>query len=271
MRFVYSQEHITFVDQAFQENRVPEVTRLFNEKFGLNKTPSQIKAMITNKKIRCGRKPGFNAGQFRLFSQEQAEFIKRSYKKWTREVVTKALNEEFGTSFTVLQVTSFIKNHRIKSGRTGQFESGRIPHNSGTKGLMKPNKTSFQKGNVPVNHRPIGSERINVEGYVEVKVAEPNVWSLKQRLIYEKEIGPIPDNYNVRFLDGDRQKFEPSNLILVSNYENAILNRRYQLNQQPVEFRETLVIMAKIDAKENSLSRRNDERNMQPQDVEPWD
>ena len=28
----------------------------------------------------------------------------------------------------------------------------------------------FKKGNVPANHRPIGSERITVDGFVEIKV-----------------------------------------------------------------------------------------------------
>ena len=30
----------------------------------------------------------------------------------------------------------------------------------------------FKKGNVPKCHRPVGSERVNVDGYVEVKVAD---------------------------------------------------------------------------------------------------
>ncbi|MBJ6945602.1 HNH endonuclease signature motif containing protein, partial [Vibrio cholerae] len=87
-----------------------------------------------------------------------------------------------------------------------------------------------------------GSERVNVDGYVEIKVAEPKTWKLKQRVIYENEIGPIPDGYKVRFLDGDKTNFEPSNLVLVSSSENAFLNKSYRMNEQPIEFRETLVI-----------------------------
>ncbi|MEG9360937.1 HNH endonuclease signature motif containing protein [Vibrio cholerae] len=254
MRFVYSQEHIAFVANAFKKHGIQEVAALFNKKFFLNKTPTQIKALISNHGIKCGRKSGeMNAGKYRIFTKEQADFIKKGYKRWVKQEVTKQLNEKFGTQFTVAQITAFIKNNRIQSGRTGHFEKGIKPHNAGTKGLMKPNKTSFKKGNTPKNHRPVGSERVNVDGYVEIKVAEPNSWQLKQRVIYEREIGPIPEDCYVRFLDGNRQNFEPSNLIPVSNAENAFLNKRYRLNEQPIELRETLVIMAKLDVKEKKL------------------
>ena len=46
----------------------------------------------------------------------------------------------------------------------------------------------FAKGNVPPNHRPVGSERISKDGYIEVKVAEPNKWRLKQRVVYEEAV-----------------------------------------------------------------------------------
>ena len=72
-------------------------------------------------------------------------------------------------------------------------------------------------------------------------------------MIYENEIGPIPDGYKVRFLDGDKTNFEPSNLVLVSSSENAFLNKSYRMNEQPIELRETIVILAKLDAKEAHL------------------
>ncbi len=37
----------------------------------------------------------------------------------------------------------------------------------------------FAKGNVPPNHRPVGSERISKDGYIEVKVAEPKQVEIK--------------------------------------------------------------------------------------------
>ncbi len=37
----------------------------------------------------------------------------------------------------------------------------------------------FEKGHISKNHKPIGSERINVAGYIEIKTAEPNKWELR--------------------------------------------------------------------------------------------
>ena len=35
-------------------------------------------------------------------------------------------------------------------------------------------RTWFKKGHIPANYRPVGSERVNADGYIEVKVADPN-------------------------------------------------------------------------------------------------
>jgi hypothetical protein len=187
--------------------------------------------------------------------EKQVKFITDGYRCWSLSELTQRLNATFSTEFTQSQVRSFTRNHSIKSGRTGQFEKGAESWNAGTKGLMKPNSGSFKAGMVPHNHRPVGAERVNVEGYIEIKTAEPNIWNLKQRVIYERENGPIPAGHNVRFLDGNRLNCAPDNLILVSDSENAILTTTYKFNHQPLEHRDTLVLMAKLDAKTACLSK----------------
>lgn len=257
MRFTYSKEQLDFIRETFMRLGVKETTLAFNQRFNLAKTENNIKAVISNHKFKCGRKQGeLTKGKYRSFTQEQFLFIESGYKKWSISELTEKFNLRFGTSKTECQIKSFTKNHKIRSGRTGEFKKGHKPFNTGTKGVSKPNKTSFKRGRQPENHRKVGSERINADGYVEIKVAEPNIWMPKQRAIYEQAFGKIPKNHKVRFLDGDKENFSPSNLVLVSNTENAYLNRRYQLNQQPEELRETLVLMAKIDAKEKSLTER---------------
>ena len=80
----------------------------------------------------------------------------------------------------------------------------------------KARQTMFRKGNIPANHKPIGYERINVDGYVEVKVAEPNKFRLKHRIVWEENFGTIPPGYNVQFRDKNRQNLQPDNLYLIS-------------------------------------------------------
>ena len=63
----------------------------------------------------------------------------------------------------------------------------------------KARQTMFRKGNIPANHKPIGYERINVDGYVEVKVAEPNKFRLKHRIVWEEKFRDYSTGYNVQF------------------------------------------------------------------------
>ena len=96
---------------------------------------------------------------------------------------------------------------------------------------MKPDvyakvaKTMFKKGNTPLNHKLVGSERINVYGYVEVKISEPNVWKLKHRWLWEKHNGKIPEDMVLIFKDNNKLNICLDNLILISRAENAEINR----------------------------------------------
>ena len=104
-----------------------------------------------------------------------------------------------------------------------RFKKGSVPPNKGKK--MSPEvyekvkETMFKKGHSPVNHREVGSERINVDGYIETKVAEPNVWRLKHRIIWEQHNGVIPAGYNVQFKNHNTQDCRIENLYIISKAE----------------------------------------------------
>ena len=104
-----------------------------------------------------------------------------------------------------------------------RFKKGSVPPNKGKK--MSPEvyekleETMFKKGNSPVNHREVGSARINVDGYIEIKVAEPNVWRLKHRIIWEQHNGVIPAGYNVQFKNRNTQDCRIENLYIISKAE----------------------------------------------------
>jgi hypothetical protein len=78
--------------------------------------------------------------------------------------------------------------NKWNTGRTGCFEKGDKPWNTGTKGVCKPNSGNFKSGQVSWNKKPVGYERIcSKDGYVIVKVAEPNVFKLKHRIVWKKQ------------------------------------------------------------------------------------
>lgn len=97
--------------------------------------------------------------------------------------------------------------------------------------IEKTKATRFQKGSDPHNTVPIGTERISKDGYIEIKIrhlkngeANNKNFVSKHRMIYEKNFGPIPENCNIEFIDGNRMNFEPSNFILRTKTENFLKN-----------------------------------------------
>lgn len=104
-----------------------------------------------------------------------------------------------------------------------QFKKGRVSHNKGQKMppevYEKVKATMFKKGNLPANHRKVGSERVNVDGYIEVKVAEPNKWRLKHRIVWEEHNGPIPKGYNIQFKNRISTDCRIENLYILSRAE----------------------------------------------------
>lgn len=101
---------------------------------------------------------------------------------------------------------------------------------------------------MPVNYRPVGSERVNVDDYVEIKVADPRTWVGKHTFIWEEHNGPVPKGYVVIFGDGDRRNFDPDNLILVSRKQLVRLNQK-GLIQNNADLTRTAVIMVDLQQK----------------------
>lgn len=101
-----------------------------------------------------------------------------------------------------------------------RFQKGSVPLNKGKKVspevYSKIQPTMFKKGSTPVNHRDVGAERVNVYGYIEIKVSEPNTWRLKHRVMWEQVNGPIPMGYNVQFKNHNPLDCRIENLYLIS-------------------------------------------------------
>lgn len=91
-------------------------------------------------------------------------------------------------------------------------------------------KTRFKKGQDPHNTVAVGHERLSRDGYLEVKlqhkkgVGKNCNFVAKHRILWEKINGPIPENYNVEFVDGNKMNIEISNLVLRSKAENLLKN-----------------------------------------------
>lgn len=182
-----------------------------------------------------------------FYNEEEIKYLKKITSGRTNKEITKMFNEKFNLNQTEKAISAVRKRYEIKSGLNGQFKKGQEPWNKGIKGIYAKGceKTWFKKGNTPVNHKPVGSERITVDGYTEIKVAEPNKWRLKQQLIWEKYNGTIPKGYSILFGDGNKRNFDIDNLILVSRQQLLIMNRN-KLIQADADLTKTGLIIADI-------------------------
>lgn len=127
----------------------------------------------------------------------------------------------------------FLTEQRKTLGQNGQFKKGLIPHSKGKKlsdaTKAKLAKTMFKSGNRPHNAQTVGIEREDKDGYLMVKIAEPNVWRYKHHIAFGEE---VPKGFNVIFIDGNKRNFERSNLALLSD---ADLMRQNTMHRFPPE------------------------------------
>ena len=194
------------------------------------------------------------------YSEEQKEFIiTNNYGKYSKELA-EMFNQYFNTNITAKEIAYFRRNHKLNSGLTGQFKKGNVAHNKGKKqieymsqkSIERTKKTRFKKGNKPKNYRPVGSERITKDGYIEVKVADPNKWETKNKIIYKQYFGDIPKGHKVIYADGNKLNNDINNLILVSDNEELIMNR-HKLRTENIELTKTGYLIAKVIDKTNMV------------------
>ena len=190
------------------------------------------------------------------WSDKEKEYLKEITPGHHYAEIVELMNKKFDREFTVELVKNAIGRYKLNTGFNGRFKKGNVPANKGQKGVCAKGaeKGWFKKGQVSINHKPVGSERIDLDGYTLIKVAEPNKWKLKHRVIYEKAYGPIPPNMAVIFLDKNKRNFNINNLALVSREELAIINKNNFIKENAALSRAG-VNVAKIKNKINKLKK----------------
>lgn len=168
-------------------------------------------------------------GKHHKYTEEQIDFIKGYAFGHTREDIRVHFNERFGTKLTYTQIASVMKRFGISTGIDSKFKKGQAPHNKGKKMSKemyeKLRPTMFQKGCCH-NARPVGTERVDRDGYVRIKVAQPNKWELKHVVVWESYYGKVPEGHLIIFLDGDKHNFDIDNLQIITLAENLFLNKK---------------------------------------------
>jgi|26BtaG_2_1085354.scaffolds.fasta_scaffold07919_3 hypothetical protein len=159
------------------------------------------------------------------YTQPMLEWVQANQADITRSELTEMFNDKFNMDLGRGTLAALCKRKGWKSSHSGRIEKGAVPWNKDKKGYMGANATSFKKGDRPKNHRPVGSERITKDGYIQVKIAEPRKWRLKHIVVWESVNGALPKGHCIRLLDNDRTNCSIDNLICISRGANATSNR----------------------------------------------
>ncbi len=139
-----------------------------------------------------------------------------------------------------------------------RFKKGHIPANKGKKispeTYAKCAPTMFKKGRESLNKRPVGSERVNVDGYIEIKVAEPNRWRLKNRVVWEQHHGSIPPGCNIQFKDHNPLNCTIDNLYLITRAEQMGTQNSY-MARYPKELADIIRLKGAVKRQINKAQR----------------
>ncbi|GMO33897.1 MAG: HNH endonuclease signature motif containing protein [Termitinemataceae bacterium] len=160
------------------------------------------------------------------YTTAEIRFLKKKAPGRSFDELATMFNKYFSHRLKHSAVIQTCSRYGITNGRDCRFHAGQTVWNKGMKGWSAPGteKTRFKKGNRPANHRPIGSERINSDGYVQIKVAEPNKWKMKSVMVWEKENGKLPKGMIIIFADGNKLNLGLDNFLVISRRELAVMN-----------------------------------------------
>lgn len=229
----YSAEAKQFLYDNHYKYTFEEMAEQINTRFGYNKTTSNIKRYMQH--LRLAPKPTKRVSKY---TEEIDNFIRNNAKGISTYQLTDLINEKFDTCFT----RAGVKRHMARLGVRNELLLSNDTHpclNS-----LKSKETRFKKGHECMNARPIGSERVNAEGYIEVKISQRK-WEKKHRVIYEEAYGKLQKGEVLLFLDGNRNNVELSNLKKVSVQEVLMCNRHNLLFENK-ELTEVGVNIAKL-------------------------
>ncbi|HUH57695.1 MAG TPA: HNH endonuclease signature motif containing protein [Pseudomonadales bacterium] len=122
--------------------------------------------------------------------------------------------------------------HESISARS-RFKKGHASWNTGLKGWDSggnSHKTRFKRGHGNSNNEhPVGYEKLDKDGVLLRKVSKTGArnekWRPVKDIVYEEHNGQIPEGCIINFNDGNKENYDPSNLIALTRAQMLDRNR----------------------------------------------
>lgn len=187
----------------------------------------------------------------------EIEFLRENSKGLTVKEITKKFNENFDCHINSVSIYGALKRYKMEFVKEyNYFKKGSIPWNKGEKLIGFKPTNGFKKGHKPSSYKNVGSEIINKDGFVQIKVSDPDIWKLKHHIIYENFYKvKIKPGEKLIFIDGDKRNFDITNLMLLSNSEQIAYRKFQNLKECDTEIIKTYIQLAKLNSKIRRLKR----------------
>lgn len=138
-------------------------------------------------------------------------FVRKNISKYKKEDFRLLLEKLFKIKISKNALKSYLRRHKIQD-RYIDYKTNMI--------------RSTQK-------HPIGAERMTKDGIL-IKVAQPNVWRRKSRVMYERYHNcKLSDNDYIIFLNQDRNDFSKENLFKSTNKEKCCMQNSGTYSSNP--------------------------------------
>jgi len=160
------------------------------------------------------------------YTKEFEDFVRNNISKYKKEDFISLLENKFNIELSKNALKSYLRKHQIE-GRYIDYKEYMV------------RSTAKHK---------IGAERMTKDGIL-IKVAQPNVWRRKSRVMYEKYHNcKLSDDDYILFLNGDRNDFSKENLFKSTNREKCYLHNWGTFSKNP-ELTKTGILSARVTIK----------------------
>lgn len=174
---------------------------------------------------------------------------------------------------TLTHYNALCKRRGWLTGRDGRIAKGTIPCNKGKKcepgkGGNHPNsrRTQFKPGTrqgvATKLYKPIGTERVSRDGYLERKIHDgmplQSRWRAVHLIRWEEVNGPVPKGMCLKCLDGNNGNTEPDNWVAIPRGALPFLNghRGHNYNEVPDELKPAVLTLARLKHAKSKAGKR---------------
>ena len=156
-------------------------------------------------------------------------------------------------------------------GAGSRFQPGHRPWNTGKryKAGGRSAETRFPKGHKPHNWVPVGTYRVNPEGYLDRKVADAKPayrnWVAVHRLVWIEAHGPIPPGHVVTFRPGRHStkldEITPDAIELITQRESMLRN---SVHNWPREIVDVIHVRSGLVRRINDAEKKRAKQDQRP-------